>query len=68
MRQSRVAVIFLRYTAFSLLKKGVKVLKNGNKFATNQGGVIKAPRPQKDQPKATVVKGGDLRSGTKKNK
>ena len=35
-----------------------------NRFATNQGGVIKAPKPQKDQPKATVVKGSDLRQGT----
>jgi hypothetical protein len=37
-----------------------------NPYATNQGGVIKAPQPVKDQPKATVVKGGDLRSGKKK--
>lgn len=34
-------------------------------FATNQSGVIKSPKP-KDQPKATVTKGSDLRSGTKK--
>lgn len=38
-----------------------------NKFATNQGGVIKSPKP-KDQPKATVTKGNDLRNGTKKSK
>lgn len=33
------------------------------RFATNKGGVIKAPRPVTDQPKATVVKGNDLRNG-----
>ena len=38
-----------------------------NKFATNAGGVIKSPKP-KDQPKSTVVKGEDLRNGTKKTK
>lgn len=40
----------------------------GNSFATNQGGAIKAPRPVKDSPKATVTKGNDLRSGTKNSK
>ena len=35
-----------------------------NKFATNQGGVIKSPKP-KDQPKSTVTKGNDLRTGKK---
>ncbi len=39
---------------------------NGNRFATNKGGVIKAPRPVTDQPKADVVKGKDLRSGKAK--
>jgi hypothetical protein len=35
-----------------------------NQFATNQGGVIKAPKPVKDSPKADVVKtAGDLRNG-----
>ena len=43
-------------------------MSKGNKFATNQGGIIKAPKPVKDQPKATVVKGNDLRNGTKKSK
>ena len=40
-------------------------MKNsGNRFATNKGGVIKALKPTKaDQPKATVVKGSDLRNG-----
>lgn len=33
------------------------------RFATNKGGVIKAPKPVTDQPKATVVKGEDLRNG-----
>lgn len=38
-----------------------------NKFATNKGGVIKSPKPV-DEPKATTVKGGDLRQGNGKNK
>ena len=39
-----------------------------NRFATNKGGVIKAPNPTaKGDPKATVTKGNDLRTGTKKN-
>lgn len=42
-------------------------MSKDNKFATNQGGIIKSPKP-KDQPKATVVKGNDLRNGTKKSK
>lgn len=33
-----------------------------NKFATNQGGVIKSPKPS-GEPKATVTKGNDLRNG-----
>ena len=40
-------------------------MKKSNQYATNQGGIIKAPRPVKDAPKATVTKGGDLRNGTK---
>ena len=36
-----------------------------NRFATNQSGVIKAPKPVKDSPKSTVIQGNDLRSGTK---
>ena len=51
--------------SFGGSKKGETVLKKDNKFATNQGGVIKAPRPQNDQPKATVTKGSDLRDGKK---
>ena len=42
-------------------------MSNGNKFATNQGGILKSPKP-KNQPVATVVKGSDLRNGTKKSK
>lgn len=38
-------------------------MKKDNRFATNQGGVIKAPKPVKDSPKAGVVKGSDLRNG-----
>lgn len=35
-----------------------------NRFATNKGGVIRAPKSVgSDSPKATVVKGNDLRSG-----
>ncbi len=35
-----------------------------NRFATNKGGIIKAPKSVgKDSPKATVVKGNDLRNG-----
>ncbi len=38
-----------------------------NRFATNKGGVIKAPKDvSKDSPKSTVVKGSDLRNGNKK--
>lgn len=34
-----------------------------NRYATNNGGVIKSPRPVTNQPKADVVKGADLRNG-----
>ena len=40
-------------------------MRKDNRFATNQGGVIKAPKPVKDSPKSTVVKGSDLRDGSK---
>lgn len=36
-----------------------------NRFATNKGGVIKAPKTVADQPKSTIVKGNDLRNGKK---
>ena len=39
--------------------------KKGNRYATNQGGVIKAPNTVKDSPKSTTVKGNDLRNGKK---
>lgn len=40
--------------------------KQGNPYATNKGGMIKAPKnPAKDSPKATVTKGNDLRVGKK---
>lgn len=41
--------------------------RNSN-FATNKGGIIKAPKPVSNSPKSTVVKGDDLRNGTKKSK
>ena len=38
-----------------------------NPYQTNKGGIIKAPTSQsKDSPKASVIKGDDLRVGTKK--
>lgn len=40
----------------------------GNRYATNAGGIIKAPKPAGDQPKSTVVKGSDLRNGNGKKK
>ena len=33
---------------------------SGNRYATNKGGIIKAPKSVQEQPKATVVKGNDL--------
>lgn len=40
-----------------------------NRFATNKGGVIKAPHPvNRDTVKATVQKGNDLRDGKKNGK
>jgi len=38
------------------------VSKGGERFQTNAGGIIKAPRTTK-QPKADVRKGNDLRTG-----
>jgi len=41
-------------------------MKNGNRFATNRGGIIKSPNDtRKDSPKSDVVKGSDLRDGKK---
>ena len=43
-------------------------MKN-NPYQTNKDGIIKAPKSQgEDSPKATVIKGNDLRVGTKKGK
>jgi hypothetical protein len=39
-----------------------------NRYATNEGGIIKAPKKPTNQPKATVTKSNDLRNGTKKSK
>ena len=36
-----------------------------NRYATNQGGVIKAPKPVKDPPHSEIVRGDDLRNGKK---
>ena len=38
-------------------------MKKDSRFAPNGAGVIKAPKPVKDSPKSTVVKGKDLRNG-----
>ena len=38
-------------------------MKRDNPYATNQGGVIKSPKPVKNDPKSTVEKGNDLRTG-----
>ena len=43
----------------------MKDTKKGNRYATNQGGVIKAPNTVKDSPNSTTVKGNDLRNGKK---
>jgi len=50
------------------LKKEVSTMKGNkdNRFATNKGGIINAPKSTtKDSPKSTVVKGNDLRNGKK---
>ena len=39
-------------------------MKKSNVYATNKGGIIKAPKnPSSDSPKSTVKKGKDLRAG-----
>ena len=43
----------------------MKKTNRGNRYATNQGGIIKAPNAPKDSPQSTVVKGNDLRDGKK---
>lgn len=47
-------------------KKEEESMRKASDFATNKGGVIKAPRPVKDSPKANVTKGNDLRNGKSK--
>jgi hypothetical protein len=56
---------FLKFT-----KKEESAMSKSNRYATNKGGVIKAPNSVgKDSPKSTIVKtNGDLRDGTKKSK
>lgn len=41
----------------------MKETSKGNRYATNKGGMIKAPNKVNDSPKSTVVKGNDLRNG-----
>lgn len=36
-----------------------------NPYQSNRGGIIKSPKPAERQPKASVVKGSDLRNGKK---
>ncbi len=40
----------------------MKKNNNYSTYATNKGGFIKAPKPQKDDVRATVTKGTDLRT------
>ena len=47
-------------------ERAMKDTKKGSRYATNQGGIIKAPNTVKDSPKSTVVKGNDLRNGNGK--
>lgn len=63
-------VFFYGFVAlFSLKHQERRKMMKNNPYASNKGGVIKAPRnPEKDSPKATVVKGNDLRVGTGKKK
>ena len=51
------------YGSFCLWQRKEETKVKDSKFATNQGGVIKAQKPVKDSPKATVEKGKDLRNG-----
>jgi hypothetical protein len=47
-------------------ERAMKETRKGNRYATNQGGVIKAPNTVKNSPKSTVVKSNDLRNGKSK--
>lgn len=43
-------------------------MKDKSNYATNKGGVIKAPKnPSANEPKAEKLKGGDLRAGKGSN-
>ena len=54
------ALIFIK----NLIKEGASMKPcKDNRYATNKGGIIKAPKPVTDSPKSTVVKGSDLRNG-----
>ena len=46
-------------------KEEKAMAKCHNSYQSHKSGVIKAPKPVKDQPKATVTKGNDLRNGKK---
>lgn len=46
---------------YKKIEKEDKTMSKGNVYATNAGGIIKAPNKVKNQPKASVVKGNDLR-------
>ena len=42
--------------------------KPQNPYQTNKGGRIEAPKPQKDEPRAGVITGDDLRIKSKAGK
>lgn len=42
--------------------------KTQNPYQTNKGGRIEAPKPQKDEPRASVISGEDLRIKAKGGK
>lgn len=63
---SPIKAIGLFFIKNQILKGGDSFMKSSrdNRFATNKGGIIKAPKSVgSDSPKATVVKGSDLRNG-----
>lgn len=54
------------YGSFFFWQGGKEEKMKENRYATNSGGVIKAPKPVKNQPKSTITKGNpgkDLRNG-----
>jgi hypothetical protein len=48
-----VALLFFLYQN---KKKEERAMKKGNVYATNEGGIIKAPKAVKDSPKSTVIR------------